>query len=329
MRVGLVRLAAVAVTVPFAVGLVAADAAPRAEVAFTFDDPEIVESSGLVALDGPDDLVATVNDSGDTGRVFVVDAGSGDTVGTTVFSAGPTDVEAIAPAGGGAVWVADIGDNAAARDTVSVSRVPVGRGERSVDAASYELDYPGPPQDAETLLAEPGTGRLVVVTKGVFGGEVLLGPRRLDPDGPNRMRRAGLAMGIATDGAFLSDGRHLVVRGYRSATVYTWPGLDEVGRFDLPEQEQGEGLAVEADGALLLSTEGARSEVLRVRLPERIARAVAPPPPAPPADDDVQSDREPDAGALPAEDRPVWPWALGGVVGVVALAVLVRSLRPR
>ena len=39
---------------------------------FSFADPEIVESSGLVAAD---DRVWTVNDSGDIGRVFTVDTG--------------------------------------------------------------------------------------------------------------------------------------------------------------------------------------------------------------------------------------------------------------
>src|ERR687893_207498 len=45
-------------------------------VAFVFQDPAIVESSGLAVVDG---RVVTTNDSGDTGRVFTVDPRSGET----------------------------------------------------------------------------------------------------------------------------------------------------------------------------------------------------------------------------------------------------------
>lgn len=264
------------VGVPFAVGLAAADAPPEPEVVCTFADPDIVESSGLVARNG---LLTTVNDSGDTGRVFTVDPADGATVGVTTWSEDPTDVEALAPADEGEVWVGDIGDNPTERDSVEVARVPVGPvsggGEREVDAPTYELVYPDGPRDAETLLAHPRSGRLVVVTKGVFGGEVLLAPADLDPDAPNRMRRVGTAVGVATGGAFLPDGRHLVVRTYSEATVYTWPDLRTVGSFDLPEQPQGEALAVAEDGTVYLTSEGVDSQVLRVELPRRIERELA------------------------------------------------------
>ena len=49
---------------------------------FRFADPAIVESSGLTVADG---LVSTVNDSGDSARVFTVDADSGRTVGVTTL----------------------------------------------------------------------------------------------------------------------------------------------------------------------------------------------------------------------------------------------------
>ena len=268
---------ALLVAVPFACGFAAAPAPARAEVAFTFADPAIVESSGLALTDG---LVATVNDSGDAGRVFAVDPATGRTVGLTSWAGEPTDVEAVATAGPGEVWVGDIGDNQAARDAVTVLRVPLGRGERTVEPERFELVYPDGPTDAESLLVDP-SGRLVVVSKGLLGGTVYRAPARLDPDRPNRLEALGPALPIATDGAFLPDGRHLVVRNYGSASVLTWPALETVGSFDLPEQEQGEGLAVEGDDRLLLSTEGAFTDVLRVRLPRAVREAIAPPPSAP------------------------------------------------
>ncbi|WP_148611250.1 hypothetical protein [Nocardioides rubriscoriae] len=334
------RAVALAVAVPFVVGLVdlaSAGAAPSGRVELTFTDPAIVESSGLVARDG---LVVTVNDSGDTGRVFAVDRRTGDTVGVTTWSDDPEDVEALAPAGAGHVWVADIGDNAEARDSVSVTRVPVGRGDHDVrgDVTTYELVYPGGARDAETLLVDPD-GRLVVVTKGVFGAEVLRAPARLDPGRPNRMRAVGTARAIATDGAFWPDGRHLVVRGYSSASVYAWPSLGLVARFDLPDQPQGEGITVDEDGVVLISTEGVRTDVLRVRLPRRAAAAVAPvapvaPPPsvtASPSTDSGVAARPVDGVDAPdvVGGRSGRSYVIGAGFALVMLVLLVRSLRPR
>ena len=100
------RLTAALVAVPFLVGALATTAAADPDVVFRFQDPQVVESSGLVVQDG---LFVTTNDSGDTGRVFSIDPATGDTVGVTRWSEEPVDVEALAPGGNGRVWVADIG----------------------------------------------------------------------------------------------------------------------------------------------------------------------------------------------------------------------------
>ena len=114
------------VTVPFLLGAAAGVPDAADEVAFRFTDPDIVESSGLVAVDG---LVVTTNDSGDSGRVFAVDPATGATVGVTRWATDPEDVEALAPAGPGHVWVADIGDNQHAR-AIGVGAPRAGRARR-------------------------------------------------------------------------------------------------------------------------------------------------------------------------------------------------------
>lgn len=256
------------VAVPFLLGAAAGapDVADHPE--FRFADPEIVESSGLVVLPGAghDDLVVTTNDSGDSGRVFAVDPATGATVGVTTWPTDPVDVEALAPAGPGHVWVADIGDNQHARDSVSVLRVPVGRGDRAVAPEAFDLVYPDGARDAEALLRHPVTGRLFVVTKGVFAGTVYAAPLRLRADRPNRLTEVATAPGIVTDATFLPSGGGVVMRTYSTAHLSAFPSWQGVDSWPLPDQDQGEGVAVAGD-ELLVSTEGARSQVLRLGLP--------------------------------------------------------------
>ncbi len=316
-------LAALAV-LPFGVGFTVSADQPGADVVFSFADPEIIESSGLLAENG---LFATINDSGDSGRVFTVDPAEGRTVAVTEWDGEPEDVEAIAPLPDGDVLVGDIGDNTGSRDSVELLRVPFGA-DGQVDPTTYELRYPDGSHDAEALLVQPRTGQVLVVAK-EFIGRLYAAPEELDPDAPNELELLdGEVMPIATDGAFFPDGKTFVLRGYSTATFYRWPSLEEIDDIALPSQEQGEGIAVGADGDLYLSSEGQHSDVLRVDLPQWLQRKLAVGQSPDHGATEPVSDTDRDASAQDPS-RPVWPWALGGCVGVVVLLALLRSLRPR
>jgi hypothetical protein len=326
------RLLAALAVLPFGLGFTAGSDLPAADdVVFSFADPAIIESSGLIARDG---LFATINDSGDSGRVFTVDPANGETVAETRWDGQPEDVEAMALTPDGDVLVGDIGDNTASRDSIELLQVPFGE-DGTVDPATYELVYPDGAHDAETLLVHPVTGQVFVVAK-EFIGRLYVAPKRLDPDGGNRLRPIGEVLPIATDGAFFPDGKHFVLRGYVKAAVYEWPSLDMVGEpFFLPSQEQGEGIAVGADDTVYLSSEGEHSEVLHIELPANVQAALDGSAPDRSGegggqnDDDGQRIEGPDPSDATDEERPWWPWALGGGVGVLILLVLLRSLRPR
>ncbi|HEY0888205.1 MAG TPA: hypothetical protein VGE38_01165 [Nocardioides sp.] len=324
------RALAALVIVPFLLGAAAAPTGTE-RVAFAFEDAAIAESSGLVAVGG---LFATTNDSGDSGRVFIVDR-HGRTVGVTHWAEDPYDVEALAPAGDEHVWVGDIGDNNRVRESLTVARVPVGRGERRVSPEVYELVYPDGAHDAETMLSD-AEGRLYVATKGFLGGTLYAAPAELSAAAPNLLEPVGDVLPMATDGALLPDGRHALVRGYTSATLYTWPALERVRSIPLPRQQQGEGLAVDASGAVYLSSEGSRTDVL-VLDPVDVAddgdgdgSATSDPTATPAPDSTDESGESGDPVAVTERtDRGLWPWLLGGVVGVAMIVVLLRSLRPR
>lgn len=329
------RLLAGAMVVPFALGLASAPV-DRKDVVLTFTDPRIVEASGLVASG---DEFVTVNDSGDDGRTFLVDP-AGDTVGVATWGEA-TDVEAVAPWRRGSVLVGDIGDNNANRDFVSVLRVPVGRGERAVTADVFELSYPGGARDAEALLVHPVTHRVYVVSKEIFGGTMYAAPRELRSGHTNRLTPLGPVIGIVTDGAFFPDGLHLVLRDYGQAVVYAFPSLERVGEVPLPDQPQGEGIAVAADGSVYVSTEGQFTAVLRVRLPDALRHVVTPPAPtlaptlaptptATPATPAPPATRSREGRELPettSTDRPFWPWFLTGWLGLGVIVALVLALR--
>ena len=292
--------------------LLPAPAHADSEPVFTFADGRIRESSGLVDLGS---LMVTVNDSGDTGRVFTVDPRTGETVGVTDYADDAFDVEALAPAGRRSVWVGDIGDNRGSRDHVTVSRVPVGPGEMHLDSPlSYRLAYPDGSHDAESLVAT-ASGRLFVITKSVTGGSVYRAPAALRRSATNRLVKVGEVVDFATDAALMRGGRFLLVRGPGQASVYTFPSLGRVGTFPLPRQRQGEGISVGPGDRIRISSEGAFTRVTEVDLPPDIARALRTPSPA-------TSAPSPQPARDAEEASNTWlAWSVAGAFVLVAVGV--------
>jgi len=252
---------------------VIAGPAPTVDETFSFADRDIDESSGLALQDG---LVLTVNDSGDDAVVYAVDPATGETVGRTTYTSDEVeDVEALAVGPDGTVWVADIGDNAAERSSVAVHALPpVERGDRTVEAPRYELTYSDGAHNAETLLVDPRDGRLYIATKEMLGGDVYVAPRRLDEDGPNVLEQVAPVEGLLTDGTFTADGRHALLRGYGRVWLAETDTWRYTATMPLPDQRQGEGIAVTDDPeSFLISSEGARTPVLTVPMSKALLNA--------------------------------------------------------
>src|SRR5262249_47272452 len=148
-------------------------------------------------------------------------------------------------------------------------------GDRTVAAPRFALRYPDGAHNAETLLVDPRSRRLFVVTKTIFGGTVYAAPRRLHRAGENRLRPVARVNGLVTDGTFFPDGRHVLLRTYGSASVYSFPDFRPVGTVTLPRQPQGEGISVSRRGRILVSSEGLHSKVLQVALPAALAALAA------------------------------------------------------
>ena len=232
-------------------------------VEFTIADPDIVESSGL-ATDADAERYWTVNDSGDAGVAYALDD-QGETQGTLRFRVEPVDVEAVA-FHQGRLYVADIGDNRASRDNVTVYFFDDAEpATEPVVYKAYDFSYPDGPHNAETLLVD-GDGRLFIVTKGTRGG-IYAAPPSPSRQGVNELERVGDAPALVTDGTVLPDGR-FALRTYVSVEIVDPDSYEVVARASTPAQKQGESITTTFDGkALLIGSEGKQSKVLRIDIP--------------------------------------------------------------
>ena len=144
--------------------------------------PALVEISGIAASRATPGLWWVHNDSGDAARVFAID-GDG-VVHATLALTGATavDYEDIAVgegpvAGTNYLYVADIGDNAAARSEVVVYRMvePTVSASGSTSGSIAAVDvlhlrYPDGAHDAEAFAVDPLSHSLVIITKSLAGG---------------------------------------------------------------------------------------------------------------------------------------------------------------
>jgi hypothetical protein len=308
--------------------------------AVTVSDPRLVESSGLVASPTHHDLVWTVNDSGSLPVVYGVSTRTGATRAVlTVRGVEFRDTEAMtattAPDGRGLLWVGDIGDNNRVRQSVVLRLLhePATVRSATVTPVSLRVRYPAGAADAETLVWTPD-GRLLVVTKELLSAQVLEVPPAAVRDalaGRSTItavvarRLTTLSQALVTDGAALPDGR-IVLRGYGDAVIYSSPAggtMTALEQLSLPDQPQGETLAVERGGAsVLVGSEGARQPLWRVRVPAAsnvsgASGAVASPTTAP------ASSRAP----VPSSGRARLWLAVGGL-GLVSMLAL-RGARRR
>ncbi len=314
------------------------------QLLFHITDPRITEASGIALGIASPGVVYVQNDSGDSARFFALDARSGKTLATyDVPGAANVDWEDLAVArdrsGVPSIWLADIGDNDGARAEIRVYRVDEPRVAAGTEASTgapeiWRLRYPGGPVDAESLAVAPG-GAAYIVTKSIFGAsEVYALPAHSDPDRVQALRAVGkvdfhltgtpggpnvVGQLTATGAALSADGSLLAIRTYTDAYLWRVRGGDVARalrgppvRVALPQQPQGEGIAVDST-RLIIDSEHAGSAVFAIALPRLPAavpsrsRNVSPPP---------------TAGAGTGRSRSSGRgWAIG--VGAAAVAIVL------
>ncbi|MGH3941710.1 MAG: hypothetical protein ACRDTG_24390 [Pseudonocardiaceae bacterium] len=242
-------------------------------------DSELAELSGLAA-DGR--RWFAVSDGGTSLRVMVLDPADCSVLDKITAEVNPYDVEDLALATDGALWLADTGDNDLDRSTVALHRLT-----RDGDASLHRLTYPDGPHDVEALLLDP-TDVPYLVTKELGAARVYRPIERLAEPGPTaleqvatlRIQRTDTSGGpvgsagsvLVTGGAVSVDGRLVALRTYTDAYLFPAPDGDIVAalartptRVPLPGEPQGEALALTPDGTLLSGSEFADERSVPIR----------------------------------------------------------------
>jgi hypothetical protein len=272
------------VALPASPAAASADAGPTTPAPkklYTIQDDRIKESSGLAKSVKHQGIYWTVNDSGDTARVFALDA-TGKVKAVLRFGAKVTDVEALGVDRDGTIYIADIGDNKVNRDQIEIYTIPEPEtleDQSNVKYHRFDFKYPDGPHDAETLLIEPGTSQLYIVTKVLKGtGAIYAAPPAPSREGTNDLTKLAAApSGVITDGTFLPDGQRVVLRTYVDVTTVAWGETPNAIARGAAPLGQGETVAVgPTDGTVLVGSEGPHSTVYQVQVP---AKATASTPP--------------------------------------------------
>jgi hypothetical protein len=270
--------APVAAAVPSAVDSATVAFACRVDTAGVALPDAVHESSGL-ALSAGGDALWTHNDSGEPVLHLV---GTDGTPRGQVRVAGATvtDWEDVAagpcPGGGRCLYVADIGDNQAARPRITLWRVPepAAGDAQTRPAEALVAEYPDGPHDAEAMFVLPDGG-VHVVTKGETGHVAVYRlPRTARAGTPTRLESvAELRAGNVprreriTGAAAAPDGHWIVLRTLDALSFYRVGDL-ATGRlgqplvFDLKplNEKQGEAVELGPDGTVHLSSEGGKKE---------------------------------------------------------------------
>jgi hypothetical protein len=239
----------------------------------------IVEASGLVASRSNPGVLWVHNDSGHSEQLFALTTFGKTLAKYSLPHADCVDWEDIAlargPEGRWYLYVGDTGTNRAARSVLTVHRLEepsVRVDQPPLEAVldrveMFELEYPDAQSyDAETLLVDPETGDLLLVTKTTSGtsgvyrarAPLLAGARRkLELVATLRtVLDAGRGSERTTAGDISPDGRWILIKTYTHAYLWHRPIGASIARalaappceVPLEREPQGEAIGFSADG---------------------------------------------------------------------------------
>ncbi len=230
------------------------------------------ELSGIAASCRNPGVLYVHNDSGDVPQIYAINEKAQLLGACRLQGATERDWEDIAVGPGpdpnrSYVYVGDIGDNAARRPEIIVYRVP----EPKIDAAApfgrmtmgpsetLRLVYPDKPRDAETLLVDPWTRDIYIISKRELAPRVYRAAYPQSTTQPIKLEQVAiLPLGTFPTGGDVSpDGRRVIVRGMFNAALWDRPVNEPLwqafsGRpqaIPVAQEPQGEAICFDSKGA--------------------------------------------------------------------------------
>ncbi len=164
------------------------------------------------------------------------------------------------------LYIGDIGDNRAQRDSITVYRVPEPQVARSVPliigrtapVQTIRLAFPDRARDAETLLVDPLNGDIYIISKReFFSCPVYMAAYPQSVTDITAMKLvARLPWGFAVAGDISSDGQWIIMRGIFNVALFQRPAHQPLARafkgkmipLPLPPERQGEAICFDPLG---------------------------------------------------------------------------------
>ncbi len=226
----------------------------------TIQNPNVIESSGLVPGRSARGLYWTHNDSG-LDVLYAMTATGADAGEYKIKDVEIEDSEDIALAGG-RIYIADIGNNTGARGHVDVYAVREPKPPRLGDvrpSKHWRLNYPSNPFDAESFFVSRGYG--YVISKELEGGEASVYRFRLGGKSEVTLEeQCRLNVNAPPAGADITaDGKRLAVITREGAYLFEFArripadGKIEPTHFTPFTHDQMEGCCFTRDGLLVTS----------------------------------------------------------------------------
>lgn len=193
------------------------------------DNRILNEASGLVSSSVHPYLLYTHNDSGSSPEIYLID-----TVGRYqgkihLEGASNKDWEDIAMGPGpnsdiSYVYVGDIGDNDARREKIHVYRFPEPSAlakEMQAKPEKFTLQYPDGARDAETMLVDPWSGDIFILSKRDTSNVLYRAPAEKLGNGVvilEKVMKLPITMTVAGD--ISADGNQILIKNYW--VIYYW-----------------------------------------------------------------------------------------------------------
>ena len=247
------------------------------------------EISGLFISNN--NLLFVHNDSGDTSRFFAIDA-KGNLLSTLFFKGDPskknfgvTDCEDMAGGPGPVkdksyIYLGDIGDNGNNRPYVTVYRFAEPSklsSKMQVESEAVYLKYPNGPQDAETLMIDPISKELIIISKrqdtvGVYSASLNFKNKdtvTMKKQGSLFLPGKGLFKYVVS-GDISRDGRQIILKTYTNVYYWLRNGKESISQTlkrtptKLPYimEPQGEAVGFTPDGKAYYSISEGKNAVI-------------------------------------------------------------------